>query len=147
MKSYNINYYEKRKLINNLQNNVFCRLQRSKIQGIGVFAIKDIPKNKNPFEVTNKCQDEKIIDVHENELDILHPNVKRMIQDFYHKDDNVYGIPLNGLNNNDISYYMNHSDNPNIKFYNGKRCNMVLFKSIRNIKDGEELTINYDSFN
>ena len=95
----------------------------------------------------NKNQDEKIIDVHENELDILHPNVKRMIQDFYHKDDNVYGIPLNGLNNNDISYYMNHSDNPNIKFYNGKRCNMVLFKSIRNINEGEELTINYDTFN
>jgi len=29
-------------------NNTYCRLKASSIQGIGVFAIRDIPENINP---------------------------------------------------------------------------------------------------
>ena len=43
-------YENKNKL--NLKNNVYCRISRSKIHGVGVIAIKDIPKGINPFK---KC--------------------------------------------------------------------------------------------
>lgn len=36
-----------------ISNKVYTRLKPSKIQGIGVFAIKDIPINTNPFEPWN----------------------------------------------------------------------------------------------
>ena len=143
---YKINYHNKRKLINNLKNSIYCRIQSSKINGVGVYAIKDIPKNVNPFVTTTGCIKEDIVDIHEDELNNLHPNVKKLIKDFYHKEDGYYGVPLSGLNNNNISYYMNHSEKPNITHYVNNSCNMVLFKSLRKIKKGEELLINYDSF-
>ena len=33
-----------------ISNKVYTKLKPSKIQGIGVFAVKDIPMNTNPFE-------------------------------------------------------------------------------------------------
>ena len=66
-----------------------------------------------------------------------------MLDDFYHKIDGKYTLPKNGLNSNDISYYMNSSKNPNISFKNGG-CNMISFYSIRAINKGEELLIDYD---
>ncbi len=39
----------KEELIKHLKNDVYCRLGVSKISGIGVIAIKDIPKGTNPF--------------------------------------------------------------------------------------------------
>ena len=68
-----------------------------------------------------------------------------MLDDFYHKTDGKYTLPKNGLNSNDISYYMNSSKNPNISFKN-EECNMVVFYSNRAIKKGEELLIDYDEF-
>ena len=37
-------------------------------------------------------------------------------------------------------------NNPNIGFESIKGCNMVIFKTLRKIKKGEELLINYDDF-
>src|ERR1700722_14347341 len=39
-----------KKLIKDLEENVYCRLQPSKVHGIGIFAIRDIPKGKNLFK-------------------------------------------------------------------------------------------------
>ena len=38
----------KTEILNNLKN-TYCRLKASKIQGVGVFAIREIPNGKNPF--------------------------------------------------------------------------------------------------
>ena len=35
---------------------------------------------------------------------------------------------------------------PNVGFEESNRCSMVVFKSLRKIKKGEELLINYDDF-
>lgn len=42
----------KKVLLKNLQNDIYCRIKPSKKHGVGVFAIKDIPKNTNPFKTT-----------------------------------------------------------------------------------------------
>ena len=140
---YKINYYNQ--LIDNLKNDVYCRIKPSKLSGVGVFAIKDIPININPFKTTKKCFNNKVIEMSEKDLKNIDSEVIRMLDDFYHKIEGKYGIPLNGLNSNDISYYMNSSKSPNISFKNDD-CNMVSFYSLRNIKKGEELLIDYDEF-
>lgn len=137
----------KKALIKNLNEDIYCRIKPSKKHGVGVFAIKDIPKDTNPFKLTgDQCIKTKIINVSENEVKTLPTEVKKMVNDFYHNDDGVYGIPYKGLNANDISFYMNTSDNPNVGFEESNRCSMVVFKTLRKIKKGEELLINYDDF-
>ena len=137
----------KKELINNLLNDVYCRIKPSKKHGVGVFAIKDIPKGTNPFKVTgSECTKERILNITTDELKNLNPEVKKMIEDFYHKENDVYGIPYKGLNSNNISYYMNTSKKPNIGFISKKKCSMVVFVSLKNIKKGEELLIDYDKF-
>ena len=43
----------KKVLIENLLSQTFCRFAPSKIHGIGVFAIKDIPKDTQIFNLCN----------------------------------------------------------------------------------------------
>jgi SET domain-containing protein len=137
----------KKALIKNLKEDVYCRIKPSKKHGVGVFAIKDIPKNVNPFLYTNnKCIKSKIINISQDEIKSIPNEVKKMIDDFYHKEDDIYGIPYKGLNANDISFYMNTSSKPNVGFESDDKCSMIIFKSLRKIQKGEELFINYDDF-
>lgn len=137
----------KKALIKNLKEDVYCRIKPSKKHGVGVFAIKDIPKNVNPFlHTNNKCIKSKIINISQDEIKSIPNEVKKMIDDFYHKEDDIYGIPYKGLNANDISFYMNTSSKPNVGFESDDKCSMIIFKSLRKIQKGEELFINYDDF-
>ena len=137
----------KNKLIDNL-NKTYCRIMPSKLDGVGVFAIIDIPKDINPFEhVTTKCGHNKNIKVHKDELVGLHKNVIKMLNDYLKIDEKgYYEIPANGLNSLDISYYINNSDKPNMNITFDKDCNFAIFKSNKLIKKGTELLINYDDY-
>lgn len=48
--------YKKNKLLNNLKYDIYVRLAPSKLHGVGVVAIKDIPKGTNPFKLANKSR-------------------------------------------------------------------------------------------
>lgn len=137
----------KKALLKNLNEDIYCRIKPSKKHGVGVFAIRDIPKDTYPFKLTgNQCIKQKIINISEEEVKKLHPEVRKLVDDFYHKEDGIYGIPYRGLNSNDISFYMNTSKKPNVSFEYNKGCTMVVFKTLRKIKKGEELLINYNEF-
>ena len=93
---YKVKYYNK--LINNLQNDIYCRIKPSKLSGVGVFAIKDIPINTNPFKTTQKCFNNEIAEISEKDLKGVNVEVIKMLDDFYHKIDSKYTLPKNGLN-------------------------------------------------
>jgi len=134
-------------LLKNLENDIYCRIKASKTHGVGVYAIKDIPKNTNPFKVTgSECVNQKVINIPKSKIDKLPIEVKKMVNDFYHCEEESYGIPYKGLNSNDISYYMNTSKKPNTGLKNTKGCNMMTFVTLCKIKKGEQLLINYDDF-
>ena len=48
-------------------------------------------------------------------------------------------IPVNGLNSFDLAVYLNHSKQPNLRF---KKVGVL--ESLKAIKQGEELFIDYD---
>jgi len=127
---------EKEKVLENLKK-TYCRLKPSKIEGVGIFAIKDIPNNTNPFYGvrTQKWQKMKL-----SELKNLDKNTKKMISDFFGMNENKeFLIPEGGLNGMDISFFLNTSLNPNIKTIDDG----TNFISIKKIKKGEELTVSY----
>jgi uncharacterized protein len=115
---------------------VYTRLAPSKIHGIGVYAIRSIRKGTYIFF----GDDEEIIWINKSELKNLSKEIKKFYEDFCVKKDYSYGCPKN-FNNLTISWYLNHSDHPNVncdKNYN--------FFAKRNIKKGEELTTDYTTY-
>jgi|SRR3989344_3331720 len=127
----------KNKLLNNLKN-TYCRLKASK-HGVGVFAERDIPKNTDPFM---GCKRARWLKFSEKELVVLPKEVLKMVKDFYGSYGKYYLIPYHGLNGNDISFYLNHSENPNV-FSTDKGENFLTSKKI---KEGEELLADYKTF-
>ncbi len=125
----------KKALLKNLNDDIYCRIKPSKKHGVGVFAIRDIPINTNPFKLTwSQCSKQKIINITDNDIIKINSEVKKLINDFYHKENGVYGIPYKGINSNDISFYMNSSKNPNVGFESVKGCNMIIFKTLKKNK-------------
>lgn len=128
---------DKQKLLDNLLNKTYCRLCPSKNHGIGVFAIKDIPKGVNPFETDDN---EETVEITDQDLAGINPEVKKMIEDFSFFKDGIYYLGEYGLNGMNISYFLNTSKNPNIKSVSGGEG----FITAEEIKKGEELTVDYN---
>jgi len=126
-------------ILKRLQN-TYCRISRSKIAGVGVVAIREIPQNTNIFygvSVQRDCRFKAA------ELKKLPLAVFKMIEDFLclEKDGTVI-IPEYGLNGLDISYFLNYSKKPNVKTIDGG----ATFFTLRKIKKGEELTVAYETY-
>ena len=131
------------KFINNLKN-TYCRIKSSKINGVGVFAIREIPKNKDPFLGSGQ---QKWYKIEEKDYKKMDKEVIKMIDDFFviEKDKSVY-VPEAGLNGIDISYFLNDSKKPNLKIVGNGKTEAIVFKTLRKIKKGEELTVLYSTF-
>ena len=132
-------------LLTSLDNDTYARIARSAIHGVGVVAIRPIPKGILPFQTLTNFNDE-IINLYPNEIATLPKNVQTMIRDFFlRNNDGSYPVLKNGLNALDISFFMNHSKTPNIAINSNinSRRGYSDFHTIRDISEGEELTFNY----
>ena len=140
----------KKNLLNNLKKNVYGRIGVSKIKGagVGVIAIKDIPKGVDLFKRAKEesSKEYNVIDISEKEMKDLPKGVQKIIKDFFHQEGDNFYVLGDGPNGMDISFYMNTSDYPNVIFYESSKSDFVIFKSKRKIKKGEELLINYKDF-
>lgn len=134
---------KKEKVLENLKN-TYCRLKRSKIEGIGIVAIRDIPKDTNPFF---GVQNQKWQKFKMSELKGVDKEIIKMIDSFFtiEKDGTVY-VPKNGLNGMDISFFLNDSNQPNLKVVGGGKEEAIEFRTSKKIKKGEELTVSYSTF-
>jgi hypothetical protein len=137
---------KKDRLLDNLENDTYVRLRPSPLAGVGVFAIKDIPNGVNPFRMANKTH-YKSIKITAAELKHVDPAVKKMIHDFIEPEGNAYYIPENGLNSLDLTFYLNHSDKNNLGVVDDDDNDAYSsFVTLRPIKKGEELLINYEHY-
>jgi SET domain-containing protein len=120
-------------------DNVYCRLKTSPL-GIGVFAIRDIPNGTNPFK---GCYDGEFIPIPEEEIKKLDKGRQSIIVDFCPYVKGEYWVPEDGIGVIDVSFYLNHSKEPNMN-EDGEGLN---FYANRDIKEGEELTVDYLTYN
>ena len=136
----------KAKLIDHLKNDIYCRIGVSKTHGVGVIAIRSIPKDTNPFKNLSK-EKEKAIELNDDDLKNVDIEVKKIIKDFFGSQQDTYDVLYAGPNYLNISYYLNHSDNPNLDIVDKKNGSAYVdFKTNRDIKKGEELFINYNDY-
>lgn len=129
-----------RKIIKDLEENIYCRLRPSKIDGVGVFAIRCIPKNTKISKTIRKI---KFIGINPK---LIFKNaridraVKQMVKDFFVIWKGKLYLPNLSLNEIDISFFINHSKKPNVIYKKEE------FFTLRDIKKGEELTADYRSY-
>jgi len=136
--------------LTHLKNDTFCRLGKSQVSGVGVFAIVDIPARINPF-ISFPSKEDFFIDISREELFALDGEIQKYIKDFFAQDSSGnYPVNATGLNNLNISHYVNHSDVPNlfIEDISGLDVSSGLntFLTKRRVFRGEELTCNYRDF-
>jgi hypothetical protein len=128
-------------LLSRVLRECYCRLQPSKIHGIGVFAVRDIPKGRNPFKTIPKYADFGYVRITEDELDALPHMLSGTIRALFIPTDGVMHIPNHGTNVIRLNCYLNHSASPNMHTKNGYD-----FTALRKILVGEELTVDYRTY-
>ena len=127
---------DKKRILKHLTQEVFCRLGISKTHGVGVFALRAIPKGINPLV---SWLDSQEIAFTQKELETIPKEVKKQIALFCYYDTKKTLVPKIGLNAMTMGIYLNHSKKPNIEL---KKAGQ--FKTLRAIKRGEELLLDYD---
>jgi SET domain-containing protein len=120
---------------------VYARLGLSPIHGIGVFAIRPVPKGTNIFE--NDAVEMVWVEKAELEAADLRPEERRFYSDFGIHQDGKIGCPVN-FHNLTPGWYLNEPGP-------GQEANVFSdedfsFTALRDIEAGEELTIRYLDF-
>jgi len=126
----------KEALLKELASSTYVMIKPSPLHGIGVFAIRDIPKGtKNIF--SKGVGD--WIKVSKEEVDALPQHSKDLIENHCLFDEDFYFIPDYGFKLVDLVIYLNHSGTPNVISLNDGEE----FEAIRDIANGEELLVDY----
>ncbi len=83
--------------------------------------------------------EDKWISVSKAEVEQLPPHARLLVENYCLFDQENYFVPDYGFKKVDVSLFLNHGDEPNIiSISNGE-----YFETIRDIKSGEELLIDY----
>ena len=129
--------------IEDVRKNVFTRVGVSEIHGVGVIAIRDIPKGINPMR-TPKPEKFGVVKARAMQAALisLPYEIQKLIVAMcpMRPDDDEWDVPANGLNSINVAWYLNHSDKPNMRERGGD------FFTKRKIKKGEELTVDYGTY-
>jgi SET domain-containing protein len=127
----------KDEILQQLRDDTFVMLKSSDVHGVGVFAIRDIPRGcRNIF---SKGIGEWI-KLPIAEVETLPAHSKELIETYCLFDEESYFVPDYGFKVMDLVNYLNHSHTPNVQSVNEGE----IFEAIRDIKAGEELLINYE---
>jgi SET domain-containing protein len=128
----------KKALLKELTENTFVALRPSPIDGIGVFAIRDIPAGcRNMFSAPKK----NWIKLSKSKIGKLPQHSIDLIENYCLWDDKNYYVPDHGFKIIDMVVFLNHSDMPNIRSLNEGD----FFETTRDISSGEELFLDYDT--
>lgn len=115
---------------------VYTRIGRSATHGVGVLAIRSIPKDTLVFE----GESELVVWVARDEVRRMPRAIRSLYEDFGMVWGDKLGVPPT-LNMLSVGWYVNHSDTPNVEAGDDGR-----FRTLRRIRVGEELTADYRTF-
>lgn len=128
----------KEELLQELSANTWVMLKPSPVEGIGVFAIRDIPKGcRSLFGEPDKA--DEWISIPKREIDALPAHARFLVGNYCLYDEENYFVPAQGFKKMDVSLFLNHSHEPNIVSISDGD----FFEATRDIQAGEELLIDY----
>jgi len=124
--------------IDYLNNTVFATLRPSPIEGVGVFAIRDIPKGTEITEYTaHNIGTQKVYSLTRDELKELRPEILTLILDRMVYPKGIKLFSFHSPNSNyTLTSFCNYSEKPN---FDSK-------VTLRDIKEGEELLIDFTKY-
>lgn len=123
-------------LLKELQDDIYVMLKPSAVHGIGVFAIRNIPKG---------CR--TIFSAHKNDwiklpiadVEKLPEHSRNLVETYCLYDEENYYVPEYGFKIMDMVNYLNHSSTPNVCSVNDGEY----FEALTDIPAGAELLVNY----
>lgn len=115
---------------------VYARIGPSRIHGVGVLAIREIPAGRRIFE----GESERVTWVSRAAVRRLPASIRALYEDFGMVAGDRIGVPPT-LNMLSVGWYVNHADRPNVEAGDDGR-----FRALRRIRKGEELTADYRTF-
>lgn len=127
-------------ILDRLKNQAYCRVQPSSRHGVGVFAVKEIPSGVTPWSTPNHHFFGGTIRLTSHEISKLDEPVRKMLLDYNLLTNRglfVHPCELEVLH---ITQFLNASADPNLELDTERE---EPFKTIRKIKAGEELTVDY----
>jgi SET domain-containing protein len=126
----------KEALLKDLMHDTFVMIKPSPLHGIGVFAIRDIPKGtRNIFSQGVG----EWIKLTISEVEALPKHSKDLVENHCLFDEDFYYVPDYGFKLVDLVIYLNHYYTPNVVSINDGE----FFEAIIDIKAGEELLVDY----
>ena len=125
-------------LLDELTQHTYVMLRPSMIAGIGVFALRPIPRGCR--EMFSKPDPKEVwITLTKLEVENLPSHARELVENYCLFDANQYYVPQRGFKSLDVSLFLNHSDKPNIiSIEDGN-----YFETLCAISPGEELLIDY----
>jgi len=118
-------------------DNVYARIKPSPIHGVGVFAIRDIPKGTDVF----RGEIRRFVEVPIREVESADPELQKLYEDFCGRNGENYSCP-DSFNNLTPSWHLNHSKTEVNSLCDEKGRILTL----RDIKKGEELLLDYSKY-
>jgi len=115
---------------------VYARIGPSRTHGVGVRAIRDIPKGTLVF----RGESGRVVWVSRAAVRRLPAAIRSLYEDFGMVWEDRIGVPPS-LNRLSVGWYVNHSEEPNVEAGDDGR-----FRALRRIRKGEELTADYRTF-
>ena len=131
-------FMNKESLLAELRSHTWVILRPSPFEGVGVFALRDIPKGCREMFSKPDAADEWI-SLTKKEVEELPEHARFLVGNYCLYDAEQYFVPADGFKKIDLSLCLNHSDTPNIISINDGDY----FETTRDIKAGEELLIDY----
>ncbi len=126
-------------LLAELAGNTYVMIKPSPIEGIGVFAIRDIPKGCRDMFSRSVIRHDEWIRIPKTDIDLLPAHSKTLVETYCLFDEENYYVPEYGFKKMDLVNFLNHSDTPNIISINEGE----FFEALRDIANGEELLVDY----
>ena len=126
----------KEALLKDLQQNTYVMIKPSLLHGIGVFAIRDIPKGTRDLFSQGVGEWIKLTIA---EVESLPKHSRDLVENHCLFDEDHYYVPDYGFKLVDLVVYLNHSDTPNVISINEGEY----FEATRDIAAGEELLVDY----
>ena len=126
----------KESLLKDLQQDTFVMIKPSPLHGIGVFAIKDIPKGTRNIFSQGVGDWIKLTIA---EVEALPKHSRDLVENHCLFDEDFYYVPDYGFKLVDLVIYLNHAETPNVVSINEGE----FFEAIIDIKAGEELLVDY----
>ena len=127
----------KDELLKELSQDTYVMLKPSLLHGIGVFALRDIPKGCREIFSRNFG---KWIKLPISEVEQLPEHSRNLVETYCLYDDENYYVPDYGFKLMDMVNYLNHSSTPNIISVNDGEY----FEALNHIPAGAELLIDYE---